>query len=200
MPDNPANIVKIIVMCPGETKNDKLTDLGKRQSKAAVAALISADFDFHRIVYSAMAISEECAKIARDLLLENNNLVHYDPNIIGLGFEKSFTQAFGSNMAMFTAEIYIIETSNNTVANALGVSNYARLGKAQLTACLLDLARKMLIREETDVLCFGCTPFHTLAALDPSTLYKTTEASAVIYTIQDGRIIGSRLVSAPYVE
>lgn len=202
--------VKIAVMRHGNKDGDKLTSLGERQVKAAVKALLKRGFDFGHIAHSPTVRTRQCSDIAQTAIMnhQQHHMFVYRA-VEGLSFELPFSKAFQGDMEEYKEELKLIVEAGNTVSSALIISPaYASQARQYLRRFLFKFAEEIEGCEEKDlgrkeVICFSHSPFHTLAVPEEwaaSVPYEAPEASCVVYTIQDGRIIDVEFILAPIVE
>lgn len=201
-----SSAVKIAVMRHGNKDGDQLTPLGERQISVAVKALLKNGFDFGHIAHSPTVRTRQCADIVQTAIKGHHFFVYR--GVEGLSFEAPFAKAFDGDMEAYKEDLQKIVETGNTVAVALQISTYAELAHSHLSKFLFVFAEEIANLGERDLgrkeaICFSHSPFHTLAVPEKwaaSVPYEAPEASCVVYTIQDGRIIDVEFVLAPPVE
>jgi phosphohistidine phosphatase SixA len=190
--------LRIVVMRHPERSADAdgITPRGAQQCFAVAEALAERGMSFDRVLASGAHRAWQTAVVMAAGLgydpggVEENRRFH---------LRELFVRVFRADGDReFAAEHARIAEGGGTVAHALRVSAYARLARKRVTRAVLALAEEMAQRKQRMALVVSHSPYAELAAFDPATMpYGIDPADAVIYSIEDGVIIGSRLLRCP---
>ncbi len=189
--------VKIVVVRHPEKNGDRITPHGAEQAFAAAVAL--EHFKFERLLHSGLHRAWQTLQVmAAAMDLEVDVPAESRPF---LNFTETLTATVRDSKGFF-AEVEAMKKTEGvdklTLAMALRHSEYARLGRRIVTKGLIVLAVDMELRGQMTALAVSHSPWLELAALDPETTpYSVGEADAVVYTVEDGRVVSSELIKAP---
>lgn len=199
------DIVDIFLARHPQKKGDEITPHGALQAFAAGVALRGRGVKVAQAFYSGALRTFQAANVM---------IAGLGPEIYrgtrplerpGLNFRDVYTPIFGSGEAATQAclaEIAAVHAVEDSVAQAIRISRYARGGREAMVKFLLEQAREMQIigYEASAVLCLSHSPWLELAAVEPEKMpYSLPEASIVHYRLQVLRniIVSSELILPP---
>jgi len=181
---------KVVVFRHGQKDGDKLTGKGIAQIKAITQAVAGdGNMPPEAIFFSGVVRTAQCAAVAvvvSDCYLtpKIEERLHYDGP-----FEKIHKR----NAESFNQEVKEINKAGGMVSQALEISEYARVSRAQLTRTIIAMSKAGGVTYG-----FSHGTYASLAVPEKNsaaTLYDIPEATAVVYTVEEDLVVDSYIIS-----
>lgn len=173
---------------------EPITAYGAQQIFSAALALPGEIKDkVARIIHSGVPRAWQSAEIIKAALLIN---VPIELNT-ALDVRRMFVR-FNPREAL--AQMHAARSESDTALHVVNKTEYAKVARQEVTTILLQVADQMRNLGEEAVILVSHSPFIEMAVDGtgadqvPSAIY---EADAIIYTVQDGKIVSSVYYPAP---